>query len=73
MKYSPTEVSNNLKEYNFNFKKKFGQNFIIDENVIDNIINILRRNKVNLIIATHSPFIINKYWDYTQKLGSIEE
>ena len=43
------------------------------ESFIDNIIDILRRNKVNLIIATHSPFIINKYWDYTQKLGSIEE
>ena len=43
------------------------------ESFIDNIIDILKRNKVNLIIATHSPFIINKYWDYAQRLGSIEE
>ena len=39
MKYSPVEINNNLKKYDFNFKKKFGQNFIIDENVIDGIIN----------------------------------
>lgn len=39
MKYSPTEINNNLKKYEFNFKKKFGQNFITDENIIDSIIN----------------------------------
>ncbi len=39
MKYSPIEINNNLKKYDFNFKKKFGQNFIADENVIDGIIN----------------------------------
>lgn len=50
MKYSPTEVSNNLKEYNFNFKKKFGQNFIIDENVIDNIINKANIKEKSLVI-----------------------
>lgn len=27
-----------IKEYNFKFKKKFGQNFIIDENVLNNIV-----------------------------------
>jgi len=39
MKYSPIDINNNLKKYDFNFKKKFGQNFIADENVIDAIVN----------------------------------
>jgi len=39
MKYSPNDINNNLKKYDFNFKKKFGQNFIVDENIIDGIIN----------------------------------
>jgi 16S rRNA (adenine1518-N6/adenine1519-N6)-dimethyltransferase len=39
MKYSPVEVNKILQEYAFNFKKKFGQNFIVDENIIDNIVN----------------------------------
>ena len=39
MKYSPIDINNNLKKYDFNFKKKFGQNFITDENIIDSIIN----------------------------------
>ena len=39
MKYSPIEANKILKEYAFNFKKKFGQNFIVDENIIDNIVN----------------------------------
>lgn len=39
MKYSPIDINNNLKNYDFNFKKKFGQNFITDENIIDSIIN----------------------------------
>jgi len=32
MNYSPKSVND------FNFKKKFGQNFIIDENIVDNIV-----------------------------------
>ena len=39
MKYSPIDINNNLKKYDFNFKKKFGQNFITDENIIDAIVN----------------------------------
>lgn len=39
MKYSPVEANKILEEYEFKFKKKFGQNFIVDENVIDNIVN----------------------------------
>lgn len=38
MKYSPKEMKGTLEQNEFNFKKKFGQNFIIDENIIDAII-----------------------------------
>lgn len=39
MKYSPIETNKMIEKYDFNFKKKFGQNFIIDEHIIDNIIS----------------------------------
>ena len=34
------EIKNNIDENNFDFKKKFGQNFIIDENIINGIMKI---------------------------------
>lgn len=39
MEYSPKIMQDNLDRNNFKFKKNFGQNFIIDKNVIDNIIS----------------------------------
>lgn len=39
MKYSPKDIKTNLNKNQFKFKKKFGQNFIIDENVIKNIVD----------------------------------
>jgi len=39
MEYSPNKMQQLLKNNNFAFKKGFGQNFIIDENTINNIIN----------------------------------
>lgn len=39
MEYSPNKMNKFLDENNFNFKKKFGQNFIIDENIIDKIVD----------------------------------
>ncbi|MDD4607581.1 MAG: 16S rRNA (adenine(1518)-N(6)/adenine(1519)-N(6))-dimethyltransferase RsmA [Bacilli bacterium] len=39
MEYSPNKLQKVLKENNFNFKKSLGQNFIIDENIINSIIN----------------------------------
>ncbi len=39
MEYSPKKLSDILEKYGFNFKKNFGQNFIIDENIIDSIIH----------------------------------
>ena len=35
---------------NFNFKKKFGQNFLRDHNIISNIINLVNPNEDDLII-----------------------
>ena len=50
MKYSPNESTKFLKEYEFNFKKKFGQNFIVDEHIIDNIINKTDIKEDSLVI-----------------------
>jgi len=50
MKYSPSEASKTLQEYEFRFKKKFGQNFIVDEHIIDNIINKSDIKEDSLII-----------------------
>lgn len=38
MKYSPKSMEEKLKKYDFGLKKKFGQNFIIDQNIINSII-----------------------------------
>lgn len=50
MKYSPAEATKILQEYEFNFKKKFGQNFIVDENIIDGIINKASIKENSLVI-----------------------
>ena len=38
MEYSPRRMSELLDSNDFRFKKKFGQNFIVDQNIIDKII-----------------------------------
>ncbi len=50
MFYSPTKMKELLEKYGFNFKKNFGQNFIIDENVITNIIEKSGVDKDTLVI-----------------------
>ncbi len=50
MEYSPKKMQDTLKKNDFNFKKKFGQNFIIDENIITNIVNKSEINKETLVI-----------------------
>ena len=50
MKYSPKELKNLNKKHDFSFKKKFGQNFIIDENVINKIVNNSNIDKSSLVI-----------------------
>lgn len=50
MKYSPKQMNELLENNNFNLKKKFGQNFIIDENLIDSIVNKADIDKDTLVI-----------------------
>lgn len=50
MEYSPNKMKENLKANNFNFKKKFGQNFIIDKNLITNIVEKSEIDNETLVI-----------------------
>jgi len=50
MEYSPIKMQKKLNENNFNFKKNFGQNFIIDENIINSIIRKSEVDKNTLVI-----------------------
>ena len=50
MEYSPKKIKENLEKENFNLKKKFGQNFIIDENIIDSIINKAEIDENTLVL-----------------------
>lgn len=50
MEYSPLKFKEKMEKYNFNLKKMFGQNFIIDENIINNIITKANIDKSTLVI-----------------------
>ena len=50
MEYSPIKMQKRLNENNFNFKKNFGQNFIVDENIINSIIKKSEIDKNTLVI-----------------------
>ncbi len=50
MKYSPKEMTKILEENDFSFKKKYGQNFIVDENVIDSALKDIELDKDTLVI-----------------------
>ena len=50
MKYSYNEMNQVLKNNDFSFKKKFGQNFIVDYNVINSIISKSLIDKDTLVI-----------------------
>ena len=50
MEYSPKKMQNRLDENNFHFKKNFGQNFIVDENLINSIITKAEIDKDTLVI-----------------------
>lgn len=50
MKYSPKKMQEHLNENQFHLKKQFGQNFIIDENIINNIVEKADLNKDTMII-----------------------
>ncbi len=50
MEYSPNKFKEKMEKYNFNLKKMYGQNFIIDENTINNIIECSKIDKDTLVI-----------------------
>ena len=50
MQYSPIKFKEKMEKYNFNLKKMYGQNFIIDENIINNIIKSAEVDKDTLVI-----------------------
>ena len=50
MYYSPIKMKELLNKHGFNLKKMYGQNFIIDENIITNIINAANIDKETLVI-----------------------
>ena len=51
MEYSPKKMKELLEKNGFSLKKKFGQNFIIDENVINSIIDKSKIDKDNKLKA----------------------
>lgn len=50
MEYSPKKMKEQLERNGFSLKKKFGQNFIVDENIIDAIINKSEIDKETLVV-----------------------
>ncbi len=50
MEYSPIKMQKNLNNKNFNFKKNFGQNFIIDENIINSIVKKSEIDRNTLVL-----------------------
>ncbi|MDD3340669.1 MAG: 16S rRNA (adenine(1518)-N(6)/adenine(1519)-N(6))-dimethyltransferase RsmA [Bacilli bacterium] len=50
MKYSPKNMKETLEQKEFHFKKKFGQNFIIDENIVGTIVTKADIDKDTLVI-----------------------
>lgn len=50
MEYSPKRMNEMLDNNDFKFKKKFGQNFIVDQNVIDKIISSADIDKNTMVI-----------------------
>lgn len=50
MEYSPKKISQLLEENGFHLKKMYGQNFIVDENIIDSIIRKANITEDSLVI-----------------------
>lgn len=50
MDYSPKKLQEDIKYNKFNLKKKFGQNFIIDENIVNSIVSKVDIDKETLVI-----------------------
>ena len=52
--FSPNTIKEELKKHNLHPKKKFGQNFLIDKNIADIIINTLNIKKSYVIVEIGS-------------------
>ena len=50
MEYSPKKMKEKLEQNGFSLKKKFGQNFIVDENIINSIIEKSEIDKDTLVV-----------------------
>ncbi len=50
MEYSPNKMQQNLNSHQFHFKKNYGQNFIIDRNVIEKIVTSCQIDEDTLVI-----------------------
>ena len=50
MEYSPKKMQDLLDRNEFRLKKQFGQNFIVDENIINNIIASSELDKDIMVI-----------------------
>ncbi len=50
MEYSPKRMQENLDNHDFHFKKNFGQNFIVDENLINSIVSKAEIDKNTMVI-----------------------
>jgi len=47
---NPTSTIEILRKYNFTFQKKYGQNFLIDGNILDNIVQTAGINKEDFVV-----------------------
>ena len=51
MEYSLKTLKDEMKMNNFNFKKMFGQNFIIDENITNRIVELADIDKYRQLLS----------------------
>ena len=47
---NPTGTIEVLKKYNFNFQKRFGQNFLIDSNILEKIVSAADVTKEDCVL-----------------------
>ena len=53
---NPQKTIETIKKYDFNFQKKFGQNFLIDTHVLDKIIAAAGITKDDFVVVELSSF-----------------
>ena len=50
---NPTNTIEILKKYNFNFQKRYGQNFLIDSHILEKIIASAEITNVIIALASY--------------------